>query len=177
MIFLRSIILVILIGITYLIIGNVFKEKDIKIPDEAIRFRVLASSNSDYDQSVKLKVKNEIATELSVILKGVDDYSRADKIIKENVDILNKKVEKVLEYENYQKGFELTYGMNYFPKKEFKGIEYEEGNYQSLVITLGEGLGNNWWCVLFPPLCLIEAEESTKVEYKIFVKEIMDKYL
>ena len=55
-----------------------------------------------------------------------------------------------------------------------KGIEYDEGYYESLLITLGEGKGDNWWCVLFPPLCLIEAEESTEVEYKSFIKEIIE---
>ena len=68
-------------------------------------------------------------------------------------------------------------GLNYFPEKEFKGITYDEGYYESLVITIGEGKGDNWWCVLFPPLCMLEAEESTDVEYKSFVKEIVDKYI
>ena len=67
---------------------------------------------------------------------------------------------------------------NYFPQKEFKGVTYEEGYYESLVVTLGSGSGDNWWCVLFPPLCLLEAEESEKddVEYQFFVKELIDKY-
>ena len=66
----------------------------------------------------------------------------------------------------------------YFPKKEYKGVEYNEGNYESLVITLGEGKGDNWWCVLFPPLCLIDAEEQTSdVEYKFLVKEIIKHFM
>ena len=69
--------------------------------------------------------------------------------------------------------------MNYFPKKVYKGVTYEAGNYESLVITLGDGLGKNWWWVMFPPLCLLEAEETeetTEVEYKFFIKELIDKY-
>ena len=61
--------------------------------------------------------------------------------------------------------------------KDYVGVKYPEGEYESLVITLGEGKGDNWWCVLFPPLCLVEAEEHTDVEYKFFVKEIIDKYM
>lgn len=64
----------------------------------------------------------------------------------------------------------------FFPKKEYKGVTYPEGYYESVKVTLGEGLGDNWWCILFPPLCLIEAEESTEVEYNFFVKEIIKKY-
>ena len=57
-------------------------------------------------------------------------------------------------------------------------VTNKEGNYESLVVKLGEGKGENFWCVLFPPLCLLEAEESDKdeVEYKSFIKEIIDKY-
>ena len=74
--------------------------------------------------------------------------------------------------------YKINYGMNYFPEKEYKGVTYEEGEYESLVITLGNGLGENFWCVLFPPLCLLEAdeEETEEVEYTSFVKEIIDKY-
>ena len=69
--------------------------------------------------------------------------------------------------------------MHYFPTKTYKGITYDEGNYESLLVTLGSGKGDNWWCVLFPPLCLLEAEESSDVkdvEYKSFIKEIIEKY-
>ena len=67
--------------------------------------------------------------------------------------------------------------MNYFPEKEYKGTIYKEGKYESLVITLGNGQGNNFWCVLFPPLCLLDEEdETTNVEYTSLVKEIIDKY-
>ena len=66
--------------------------------------------------------------------------------------------------------------MNYFPSKEYKGIKYAAGEYQSLVVTLGNGLGDNWWCVLFPPLCLLEAEDSSDVEYHSFVADMIEKY-
>ena len=89
--------------------------------------------------------------------------------------IVNDKLKNI----GYNKKYTINYGYNYFPKKKYKGITYKEGNYESLVITLGEGKGENFWCVLFPPLCLIEADETNNdnVEYKFFVKELIDKYL
>ena len=82
----------------------------------------------------------------------------------------------IWEKEKYELPFDINFGLNYFPKKEFKGIIYNEGYYESVVVTLGEGLGDNWWCVLFPPLCMIEAQESTNVEYTTVVKEVINKY-
>ena len=80
---------------------------------------------------------------------------------------------------NEEKNYKIEYGMNYFPKKEYKNVIYEEGNYESLVITLGEGLGENFWCILFPPLCSMEKdiEESKNVEYKSIIKELIYKYI
>ena len=78
--------------------------------------------------------------------------------------------------QNYNLPYSINFGLNYFPEKEYKGIVYEEGYYESLLITLGEGKGNNWWCVLFPPLCLLEAEENTEVEYTSLVGELLEKY-
>ena len=101
----------------------------------------------------------------------------ARKIIVDNLELVDKDVEKVLNNEGYDLGYDINYGYNYFPSKEYKGVKYEEGYYESLLITLGKGEGDNWWCVLFPPLCLIEADDNDDVEYKSIVSEILEKYL
>jgi stage II sporulation protein R len=147
------------------------------IPDDAIRLRVIANSNTDYDQQIKLKVKDQIQLDLYNLLKDTKGIEEARKIIEENLSNISDTVKKVLEEENYNQDFQINFGQNYFPQKTYKGITYDEGYYESLVITLGSGEGDNWWCVLFPPLCLLEAEESDEVEYKLLISEIIDKYL
>lgn len=147
------------------------------IPDEAIRLRVIANSNSEYDQNIKLEVKDALQLELYNLLKNTKGIEEARNILNNNIDNLSNAVKKVIEKEKYDKDFTINFGYNYFPKKEYKGITYEEGYYESLVVTLGSGEGNNWWCVLFPPLCLLEAEESDEVEYKFLIQELIEKYL
>ena len=80
---------------------------------------------------------------------------------------------------NYNLPYQINYGKNYFPEKSYKGVKYESGMYDSLVVTLGKGEGENWWCVLFPPLCLMEAQETNMkdVDYEWFVKDIFKKYM
>ena len=169
--------LILFIGIifTYIIIGNVLAKNDI-IPDDAIRIRVIANSNSDYDQEVKVKVKEQVQSDMYDLLKDTKKIEDAREVIKNNLDGLGLSINKTLQNENYNLPFTINFGLNYFPRKEFKGITYDEGYYESVVITLGEGLGDNWWCVLFPPLCALEAEESTDVEYTTMVQTIIDKY-
>lgn len=151
---------------------------ELQIPDTAIRLRVIPNSNSTRDQEVKLKVKSVLESETYELLNGVTSVDIARHIITDNLDNIEAGIQKTLLEEEYNLGYKINFGQNYFPEKEFKGIVYEEGNYESLVVTLGKGEGNNWWCVLFPPLCLLEAEESEtdEVEYKFFVQEIIDKY-
>ena len=159
----------------YVIIGNVVAKKNI-IPNDAIRIRVIANSNSNYDQNIKMKVKEQVEKDMYNLLKDSKNIEEVRNTIKSNLEKEKSNISIILKEENYKLPFEINFGYNYFPKKEFKGITYKEGYYESLVVTLGEGLGDNWWCVLFPPLCMIEAEESTDVEYTSMVKEIVSKY-
>lgn len=158
----------------YMMIGHV---SSLAIPDEALRIRVIANSNSEYDQEIKNTVKENIQFKLYDLLKDTKGIEEARKVINTNLPNIDSEVNKTLQTLNYELGYEINFGLNYFPSKEYKGTTYEEGYYESLVITLGEGQGDNWWCVLFPPLCLLEAEEDTDVEYTSFVKELLDKYL
>lgn len=171
----KAIFLFIGIIIIYMIIGNVVAKTDI-IPDEAIRIRVIANSNSNYDQKIKNKVKETVEYDMYNLLKNTTDLTEARELIKQNLNDVEKDIDIVLQKENYKLPFDINFGLNYFPEKEFKGIIYNEGYYESVVVTLGEGLGDNWWCVLFPPLCMIEAEQSTDVEYTTMVEEIINKY-
>ena len=147
-----------------------------KTEDDVLRIRVIANSNSEYDQNVKNIVSNNLKNKLYDLLKEEQDIENARKIINNNIDNLGKTIEKDLINEDYS--YTINYGLNYFPEKELNGKTYEEGEYESLLVTLGKGEGNNWWCILFPPLCLIEAEESEEeVEYSFFFKTILDKFL
>ncbi len=163
--------------ITYMLIGNVIAVNDI-IPDDAIRIRVVANSNSDYDQKVKLKVKDTLEQDMYNLLNNAKNVNEARTLITSNLDKLQSNIYTILQKENYKLPFTVNFGLNYFPKKEYKGIIYDEGYYESLVVTLGEGLGDNWWCVLFPPLCMIEVEQTntTDVEYTTMIKTIINKY-
>ena len=172
----KTIILILLIGIFYVFISDALA-KNLMIPENAIRIRIIPNSNSAFDQDVKGKVKDKLEITMYDLLKDAESSEEAKEIIKNNLELVDKDVKNILSDENYNKGYKINFGMNYFPSKEYKGVKYEEGYYESLVITLGKGEGDNWWCVLFPPLCLIEGEEDTEVEYKSIVMEILDKYL
>ena len=170
----RTFLLIIGILIFYVFVGDVFSK--VEIPNEAIRIRIIANSNSTLDQYVKNEVKNNLETDMYYLLKNSKTIDESRNIINSNLDRIDENVKSTLHSLNSNINYDINFGFNYFPSKKYKGITYKDGYYESLVVTLGEGKGDNWWCVLFPPLCLLEAEESTDVEYKSYVKELIDKY-
>ena len=172
----KTIILFIFIFLSYAFIGNILAKTNI-LPEDALRMRVIANSNSKYDQYIKVKVKEEIEKDLFELLKNTNNSEDAKNKIKNNLSLLKKKVGNVLVKEKYPLGYQLNYGKNYFPKKEYKGVTYDEGYYESLVVILGKGNGENFWCVMFPPLCMMETDNLNDIEYKSLVKELIDKYL
>lgn len=154
-------------------------DEQVIIPKEAIRFRVIANSDNINDQNTKVVVRNEIQKHLYNDLSTTKNINEAREKVNNSLDEYNNIIGETLKTNNSEEKYTINYGLNYFPEKIYKGVKYEEGYYESLVVTLGNGKGNNWWCVLFPPLCLLEAEESeetTEVEYKFFIQELIDKY-
>ena len=142
----------------------------IVIPNEAVRFRVISSTNNAEDIYMKEILTKEIVPLL--------EYVNEESDINESVPKIDKKVKEVFKKYNYNEEYKINYGKNYFPKKIYKDVLYNDGYYKSLVITIGKGSGSNFWCVLFPPLCKMEITDETKdVKYKFKVKEIIDKFL
>lgn len=174
----KIILIVITVVVALLVYINVNAETDeIIIPEAAIRVRVIANSNTIQDQSMKMKVKENIEKTISPKLIDVESIEEARTIINNELEQLNQEIEVLFQNNNYNQEFLIHFGDNYFPEKDYKGVHYEAGAYQSLVVTIGEGEGDNWWCVLFPPLCLLEANDNdtSDVEYQFFVTKMLEK--
>lgn len=144
-------------------------EKNKMLPSESIRFRIVANSNSNVDQTTKLLIRKDLESHLFPLLEDSKSSEETKFIIENNQQVIKSVLEK------YNVPYSINYGKNYFPEKIYDGIIYEEGEYESLVISLGNASGNNWWCVMYPPLCLLESntQKSEKTEYKSYIWEII----
>ena len=162
----KIIYIVLIISVSYLWITY---EKNDVIPSDAIRFRIIANSNDRLDQTTKMLIKKDLEANFFPLLEESSSKEETISIIKKNQNVLKKTLEK------YNVPYSINYGNNYFPEKKWNGKTYKEGNYESLVISLGEASGNNWWCIMYPPLCLLEKNTSqeTDVEYKSYLWEII----
>ena len=163
--------IIIFLFIFIVITVGINESKNILIPDNAIRFRVIANSDLEQDQKLKLEIKNKVEKELYSLLGNVKNTNEARNIIKNNLNQVDNIIKP------YGINYDISYGNNYFPSKVYKGITYDAGNYESLVITLGSGKGHNWWCVLFPPLCLLdEQEDLSNAKYELYASKLINKF-
>lgn len=169
-------IILVLTLIVSLLIYNVNKEDTITIPDTAIRLRVIPNSNSALDQNMKQKVKSYLEQNTYELLKDENDIEEARKLIQQNIPEIENNINKIFDENNYQMTYDINYGLNYFPEKEYRGIKYNEGYYESIVISIGKAEGDNWWCVLFPNLCLADLQQTSDIAYKSWVEETIKKY-
>ncbi|MYL49511.1 stage II sporulation protein R [Halobacillus litoralis] len=134
------------------------------IPDEAIRLRILADSNDQADQKVKRMVRDEVNGEITEWVAELTSIEAARELIQSRLPELQEIVGETLEKEGIQQGYTVDYDSSVqFPTKLYGSFIYPAGEYEAILITLGEGKGDNWWCVLFPPLCFLDFSNGTSV--------------
>mgnify|MGYP004464775743 FL=1 len=167
-------ILILLALISIILLYTNKRKEYVIVPNESIRFRIIPNSNTAEDIYMKEEVKEGISDIITSLSKENINETRTN--IVNNLPLLRNKVQNVFDENNYNQTFNINYGINYFPEKTYKGVKYQSGNYESMVVSIGNASGDNYWCVLFPPLCMMEAKESEKVEYKFFIKEIIDHF-
>lgn len=143
--------------------------------ENSIRFRIIPNSNETKDILIKEQIFNNIQPDIEKI-NSSSNINKTREIIVNSLDNLDSTIKNTMLENNYDKEFSVNYGLNYFPEKEYNGITYNEGYYESLVIKIGDAKGDNFWCIMFPPLCFLEAKENDeKVEYKFFITKIINK--
>ncbi|MCL2083155.1 MAG: stage II sporulation protein R [Oscillospiraceae bacterium] len=136
-----------------LIFGAAGAGTQAKLQESLIRLHVVAGSNSRHDQELKLKVRDKALDLLKEPLSGVSDARSAELAIRGNLPFLQKSLEEFLNSEGLDLSVALELSMQKFPTKDYGSFALPAGEYNSLRVILGEGQGENWWCVVFPPLC------------------------
>ncbi len=127
---------------------------------QLIRFHVLADNNSKASQENKLAVKDAVVEFMQEELKDSQNVEESRRIIQEDMPQMQKIAEEVLVERNCADEVQICYGNYYFPVKYYGAFALPAGEYEAVRIILGEGKGENWWCVMFPPMCFTGASED-----------------
>lgn len=134
------------------------------LADNLIRLHVIANSDSEEDQAIKLEVRDAVIEYLKLKLKDSRDIEQTKYIINENMKEIHDLAKKEIKEHGKDYPIQVMLGSYPFPTKLYGDITLPSGNYQALRIVIGKGEGANWWCVLFPPLCFVDATHGTVPE-------------
>ncbi|MGL5315419.1 MAG: stage II sporulation protein R [Peptostreptococcaceae bacterium] len=128
--------------------------------EKLIRFHVIANSDSDEDQNLKLKVRDAVIEYLQPKLMNSSSIEESEEIIKKEYANLEKISKNIIEKNGYN--YDVRVGIEYsnFPTKQYSNVVLPAGEYKALKIVIGSGQGKNWWCVMFPPLCFVDEEKG-----------------
>lgn len=136
----------------------------IVIPAEAIRLRILANSDSAQDQEIKRKVRDAVNAQITVWVQELTSLEKAKTVITSKLPEVQAIAEKVVREQGSTQSVNVEFGKVQFPTKLYGEFLYPAGEYQAILITLGEGTGANWWCVLYPPLCFLDFSNGVAVQ-------------
>ncbi|CAG9606689.1 stage II sporulation protein R [Pseudoneobacillus rhizosphaerae] len=159
-------ILILVIGTIvslYIPKNEVTASESIVIPKEAIRLRILANSDLDADQALKRLVRDEVNANITTWVQELTNINHARDLLQSKQPEIQKIAEEVVKREGSNQFVNVEFGKVQFPTKLYGQFLYPAGEYEAILITLGEGKGANWWCVLFPPLCFLDFSNGLAV--------------
>lgn len=140
---------------------------------EYLRIHIRANSNSIEDQNVKYKVKDQIVEALIPVLSNVESFEEAKEVVAQNFDMIENVADNVLQEEGFNYKSKAKLNNEYFPTRVYENLTLEEGYYDALILELGSGTGDNWWCIVFPAFCFTKTQNSDNIVYISLIWEII----
>jgi len=134
------------------------------VPEQSIRLRIIANSDLPEDQALKRAVRDEVNAYIATKVENLADIQEAREKISSELPQLKKIVDETVEAKGYTYDTKVELGVVPFPTKMYGQYVYPAGDYEALRVTIGNGLGQNWWCVLFPPLCFVDIANGDAVK-------------
>ena len=161
-----------------MVIGLLPVKSEAAIYDNVLRLHVIANSDTERDQELKLNVRNRILDEVALLISEAKSFEEANSILskEENLALLTNVAQEIVETEGYDYTVSVSIDKEKYPRKSYESLCFPSGRYTSLRIEIGEAVGKNWWCVLFPELCLGAATVNEQEERFIEAGFTPDQY-
>ena len=132
------------------------------ISDKVFRLHILANSDEEYDQELKLKVRDKILTLSKELYSSCESVEDAVEISQKNIDLIKETTQKVISFYGYEYEASVYVAKEFFNTRKYESFSLPAGVYDSLKIEIGQGKGKNWWCVMFPSVCLSGCTDDFK---------------
>lgn len=157
-----GILITVIFSCTYGVVG--FSESCDEIRGSVLRLHVLANSDTDEDQSLKLLVRDAVLEAGADIFDGSANVENVKEKLEPRLDELEAVAEKVVEENGFDYDVKITISEDYFDTRTYEEVTLPAGEYTAVRVIIGSGEGHNWWCVMFPPMCLPAADGETCID-------------
>lgn len=144
-----------------------------KSNEEYLRIHIRANSNSQEDQQIKIQVRDEVVKFLTPLLVQCDSKDEMVSMLNDNQDSINRLIDNFLLLHGFNYTAKTSIRTEEFPTRCYEDLTLEQGLYDAIIIELGEGAGDNWWCVVYPPLCF---STTSNVTYRSKINEIIESF-
>ncbi len=169
-----AILVLIIVGVMVVLFCN----QNEKVNEEYLRIHIRANSNLEIDQNVKYKIKDKVVEFLIPILCECQTKEQAQSSLAKNLNNIESVADLVLRENGFQYSSKAKINNEYFPTRSYSELTLDEGFYDALILELGSGQGDNWWCVVYPPMCFVSANPTgQEVVYKSKILHIINKIL
>ena len=169
-------VLILIFCVLFLFLGLMPVHGETEIYENVLRLHVLANSDSEEDQALKLQVRDAILDAARDMFAECTTRDEAETVVKENAHILEEIAMSVIKENGYDYPVSVSVGEENYPTRSYDSLCFPSGNYLSLRVIIGSGEGQNWWCVLYPPMCLSAASKCENEDYFISVGLNKDQY-
>ncbi len=171
-IFLASLIIAFILYCAFFI--TYFASVSGEIRESVVRLHILADSNSEIDQQVKLKVRDALLEKNTELLSSKVTPENAEEYFENSKEKLEKCANEVLKENGFNYTAKITLGKEYYTTRVYEDLTFPAGTYTSVKVVLGSGQGQNWWCVMFPPLCVPAATGDITTDSAVDLEEYLD---
>lgn len=127
------------------------------IAKNIIRFHVRANSDTDADQQLKIKVKNDVVSYIQPFLENSSSIDESRQILSQHIEDIKSTALETIHKEGFNYDVSAYFEQSYFPMKTYADVTFPAGEYEAFRVDIGEANGKNWWCVLYPPLCFVDS--------------------
>lgn len=156
----KKLFILLIVFSTVLFSNNYLSGNDDSLTDSVLRLHVIANSDSIDDQALKIEVKNEVVGSFKDEFASQTGVEEAEKYAKDNIPEIKRIAEEAIYARGYSYPVRVEVGNYKFPTKSYGNMIFPQGDYNAVRIIIGEGKGKNWWCVLFPPLCMVSDSDK-----------------
>lgn len=157
-------------------IFSIFCFSGCDVSKDVVRIHIRGNSNLEVDQEVKLKVRDEIINYITPIISECDNSGEVKLVLENNLSNIEIVADEVLSVNGFDYKSSASLNYEYFPTREYDNKVFPADYYDALIINLGSGEGNNWWCVAYPPLCFVGEVDGGDVKYKSKLIEMINNF-